>query len=177
MTENLTEKNSFLRAIIIKTKDMVGPPAPIVPFADWDYYYINGAVSWKPTAGSDIAFGVDVPIGFVTDLASIPRTFWAVLPPAARYSYPAILHDYLYWTQPCPRDQADEVLKLGMQDMDVPALKAAAIYDAVRLAGGAAWSSNASAKKAGEKRTLKRFPTDPKITWAQWKTEPGVFAD
>jgi hypothetical protein len=177
MTENLTEKTSFLRKIVVKTRDIVGPPAPIVPFADWDYSYLNGVVSWKPTAGSDVTFGVDAPIGFVTDLASIPRVFWTILPPAAKYSYPAIVHDYLYWTQTCSRAQADEVLKLGMQDMDVPAPKVVAIYDAVRLFGGGAWSSNASAKKAGEKRVLKRFPTDAKVSWAQWKNEPGVFAD
>jgi Protein of unknown function (DUF1353) len=174
----MTDKMSFLRTILLhKPKDMIGPPAPIVPFADWDYYYVDGAVSWKPPVGSDVPFNVDVPIGFVTDLASIPRVFWAILPPAARYSYPAIVHDFLYWTQPCTRQRADEVLKLAMKDMDVPVLKAHPIYDAVRLAGGAAWSSNAAAKKSGEKRVLKRFPPDPKISWTQWKSEADVFAD
>lgn len=36
-----------------------------------------------------------VPLGFITDLASVPRVLWALLPPHGRYAKAAILHDYL----------------------------------------------------------------------------------
>jgi len=113
-----TDKKSFMRALLAQTKDFRGKPVPITPFADWDYYYINEKLEWIPDVGAPADFSaVTAPEGFVTDLASIPPALWPVLPPTGRYAYPAIIHDYLYWFQPCSRDQADMVLKLAMQDM------------------------------------------------------------
>ena len=42
---------------------------------------------------------VDVPAGFQTDIASVPRPFWPWLPRWGRYGNAAILHDYCYWEQ------------------------------------------------------------------------------
>lgn len=39
---------------------------------------------------------ISVPAGFVTDLATIPRIFWTLLPPDGKYAKAAIIHDYLY---------------------------------------------------------------------------------
>ncbi len=39
---------------------------------------------------------IHVPAGFVTDLASVPRIFWTLLPPDGKYAKAAIIHDYLY---------------------------------------------------------------------------------
>ena len=50
---------------------------------------------------------VRVELGFQTDLASIPRFLWAVLPPFGRYTNAALVHDWLYTFQPCTRAQAD----------------------------------------------------------------------
>ena len=36
-----------------------------------------------------------VPNGFKTDLASIPRVFWALFPPFGKYIRASIVHDYL----------------------------------------------------------------------------------
>lgn len=41
-----------------------------------------------------------VPKGSVTDLASIPRFLWALLPPFGRYAFAAVIHDMLYDTRP-----------------------------------------------------------------------------
>lgn len=38
---------------------------------------------------------ITIPQNFQTDLASVPRVFWAILPPFGRYSKAAVLHDYL----------------------------------------------------------------------------------
>lgn len=38
---------------------------------------------------------VVVPVGFVTDGASVPRALWPFLPPWGRYSRPAVIHDLL----------------------------------------------------------------------------------
>jgi hypothetical protein len=160
------------------TKDVSGVLI-ISPFADWDYYYLREKISWVP---KKIEYKnkykkIEVPPGFVTDLASIPKEFWSFLPPAAKYSYAAIIHDYLYWTQTCSREDADKILKIGMQEMEVAPLKVASIYYAVRTFGKSAWKENMELKARGEKRFLKKYPESPQITWEQWKKQKDVFAE
>jgi hypothetical protein len=143
-------------------------------FAD-PVYFLTKPINWKPNPGQEIFAAVRVPIGFVTDFASIPRIFWSILPPDGKYTYPAILHDYLYWTQTTSRDVADNILKFGMEDFSVGTATSMAIYNAVRAFGGSAWNGNAKLKSLGEKRVLKRFPEDPTATWANWKKLPSNF--
>jgi Protein of unknown function (DUF1353) len=172
----VTDKKSFMKAALGPHKDVLSAPAAIVPFADWDYYYIRDTIEWHAKAGVAMTPAhVIVPIGFVTDLASIPAALWGMLPPAARYSYPAIIHDYLYWFQPCTRAEADAVFQSVMGDLLVPSAKITIIYDAVRLGGGSAWDSNTQARARGENRILKKFPTDVLITWDQWKVRVDVY--
>lgn len=38
---------------------------------------------------------VDVPIGYLTDGASVPRVFWSLIPPWGAYGQAAVLHDWL----------------------------------------------------------------------------------
>ena len=177
----MTEKEAFMRAALSSVTQpttagkpkFIGPPAAIVPFSDWNYYYTKDVLEWR--SDTDSSRAVNVPVGFVTDLASIPPLFWTLLPKAAAYSYPAIIHDYLYWVQPCARGDADEILRAAMIEVNVEAVKVTAIYQAVRLAGGGAWTANSAAREKGEKRILKLFPTDIKISWDQWKVMPNVF--
>jgi hypothetical protein len=171
----MMDSKRFMQIALAENKDFTGPPAPMVPFADWDYYYTKGVIEWEPSIGSLQAIAVKIPIGFVTDLASIPRVFWSLLPPQARYTYPAIVHDYLYWEQPCDRDTADRVLRLAMEEVEVGKVTALTIYEAVRIGGASAWSSNAEAKVNGESRFLKRFPASVHITWKEWKSDPDNF--
>ena len=120
----VTDKKSFMKAALGPHKDVLSAPAAIVPFADWDYYYTRDPIEWHATAGVAMTPAhVIVPIGFVTDLASIPAALWGMLPPAARYSYPAIIHDYLYWFQPCTRAEADAVFQSAMGDLRVSSAK------------------------------------------------------
>jgi len=39
---------------------------------------------------------IEVPEGFTTDFASIPRVLWGILPPFGKYTSAAVIHDYLY---------------------------------------------------------------------------------
>jgi hypothetical protein len=140
-------------------------------------YFLTTPIGWKPNDGIQTAppEAVEVPVGFVTDFASIPRVFWSLLRPDGIYTYPAIIHDYLYWSQTRPRKVADAVFRLSMEDFKVDRATSFVIYRAVRAAGWSAWSSNAKLKAQGESRILKVFPTDPTTTWAQWKGRPEVF--
>lgn len=76
-----------------------------------------------------------VPIGFVTDLASIPRLFWNILPPDGEYAKATIIHDYLYTTKMFERKICDEILYEAMTALDVSTWKKKIIYGAVRLFG------------------------------------------
>jgi hypothetical protein len=138
-------------------------------------YYLLKPTVWLPDKGQEQLKPVNVPIGFVTDFASIPRIFWSILPPDGKYTHPAIMHDFLYWTQTGPREDADQILKIMMEDFSVGAATVSAIYSAVRTFGGFAWDANAKLKAGGERRTLKVFPEDPLTTWAEWKKRPEVF--
>jgi hypothetical protein len=175
--DNMTDKIDFMK-MALRKKRFLGRPVPIVPFANWDYYYTTEILEWRPEGEAQKLYEkVQVPRGFVTDLASIPAVFWTVLPPAGPYSYPAIVHDYLYWFQPCARDAADDILRFAMRDLNVSTVKVATIYEAVRLGGHLAWASNNAARAVGEKRVLKKFPDDMKITWEYWKARNDVFDD
>ena len=152
---------------------------PLVPFADWDFYYVQGPfLAWEPNPGQSLA-AVNVPRGFVSDLASIPRVFWQVLTPQGRYAYAAVVHDYLYWVQTRPRDEADEILKYAMQDSGVDASTVTIIFTAVREFGQTAWDANAKLKKNGECRflDLSAFPPHLTDTWTTWKRNPRAFTE
>ncbi|MBS0153727.1 MAG: DUF1353 domain-containing protein [Nitrospira sp.] len=138
-------------------------------------YFLTAPISWTPNPGQERYKAVTVPKGFVTDLASIPRIFFSALRPDGEYAYAAVVHDYLYWTQTRSRDEADDILKMAMEDFKVGTVTVGAIYIAVRVAGKTAWNGNAEKKAQGEQRILTRFPQDPRITWEDWKQRPEVF--
>ncbi len=139
-------------------------------------YFLMKPIAWKPSPLQNQSLPrVNVPIGFITDFASVPRPFWSALPPDGEYTYAAIIHDFLYWNQATDKPTADLVLKAAMEDFGVPKAEALLVYNGVRAGGQSAWDNNAALKKAGEKRILKVFPTDPVTRWEDWKRQPGVF--
>lgn len=58
-------------------------------------------------------------------------------------------HDYLYWTQTRSREEADDILKMAMEDFEVGALTVGTIYRAVRVGGQMAWNGNAEKRPKG----------------------------
>lgn len=138
-------------------------------------YFLIEPLVWKPNPGSQALPTVQVPQGFVTDFASIPKVFWSLLRPDGEYAHAAVIHDYLYWSQTTSKEVADSIFKLAMEDLNVAPATVATLYNAVKLLGDRAWQENAKLKNQGEKRILKRFPDDPTARWADWKTRPDVF--
>ncbi|EGA3604982.1 DUF1353 domain-containing protein [Salmonella enterica] len=78
---------------------------------------------------------ISVPAGFVTDLATIPRIFWSVMPPDGKYAKAAIIHDYLYDNALRTKKEADLIFLDGMTVLGVPKWKRTIMYWAVRLFG------------------------------------------
>jgi hypothetical protein len=138
-------------------------------------YFLTRPIGWTPDTGDARFAPVTVPVGFVTDFASIPQAFWSLLRPDGEYTYPAIIHDYLYWTQTRSRYEADAIFKIAMSEFELDGPLVGTIYTAVRLGGFASWRSNANAKARGERRVLKVFPSDPRIRWDDWRRRPDVF--
>jgi hypothetical protein len=94
-----------------------------------------------------------VPPGFVTDLASIPRGLWWWQAPHEDTMAPAIVHDFLYWEQPCTKDEADAVIYVAMKQIGMKDGSIAAVYTGVRTPlGQEAWDKNKVARARGEAR-------------------------
>lgn len=90
---------------------------------------------------------IDIPDGFLTDFASIPRGLWNVLPPVGAYGKAAVVHDWLYKTRNAAthlvtRAEADAVLKEGMAVLGVGWPTRFVIYAGVRLGGWVAWRAH-----------------------------------
>jgi hypothetical protein len=124
-------------------------------FAD-PVYVVTKEMGWDPNPDQQGYMPVRVPVGFVTDFASIPRPFWSMLKPDGLYSYAAIVHDYLYWQQTVQRATADEIFKFAMQDFKISSAIVDTIYLAVRGFGGSDWDQNLKLKESGERRVLLR---------------------
>ncbi|EDQ9400003.1 DUF1353 domain-containing protein [Salmonella enterica] len=77
----------------------------------------------------------EVPAGFITDLATVPRIFWTVLPPDGKYVKAAIIHDYLYDNALRTKFEADRIFLDGMTVLGVPKWKRTVMYWAVRMFG------------------------------------------
>jgi len=105
------------------------------------------------TTGPNNQFALQVPIGFVTDLASIPKLLWWWQAPHESTMAPAIIHDFLYWLQPCTKDQADAVMYIAMLQVGMDKSQIDKIYWGIRTEKAqAAWNENYKARMNGEKR-------------------------
>lgn len=139
-------------------------------------YYLLQPFTWTPNEDNGPTYhAVTVPRGFVTDLASIPRSLWSILPRDGDYAHAAILHDYLYWFQSTSREYADNVFRIAMRDLEVSPSQVSSIYGAVRTLGQSAWDSNARLRANGERRVLVKFPTVANTRWAVWKQFRDYF--
>jgi hypothetical protein len=152
-------------------------PTVLMPFADMDYYAVYRQISWTRPSSSHIGLpdAITVPRGFVTDLASVPSIFWSVLPPQGRYGHAAILHDWLYWDQYTSREIADRIFDVAMDELGVAPVARKAMWASVRVFGGKPWTDNATRRKAGQSRLLRRFPDSSAVRWIDWSKQPEVF--
>ena len=76
---------------------------------------------------------LQVPAGYRTDFASVPRFFWRIFPPFGRYSRAAVVHDYLCDVSPklCDHKTAAAVFLEAMTLAGVPSWKRKAMHRAV----------------------------------------------
>jgi hypothetical protein len=82
---------------------------------------------------------IEVPEGFETDFASVPRGLWNIIPPDGEYTQGAVLHDFLYNRQFFSRAKCDWIFLDAMKVLNVPGWKRWAMYLAVRSFGWVPW--------------------------------------
>lgn len=126
--------------------------------------YIDGHV-WEVVEPFEYCLGepngperVIVPVGFLTDFASIPRPLWGWLPPTGKYGKAAVIHDALYQNRQImarsdvtlgawyvarlvERGEADSILKEGMEVLGVSRFVRWIVYSGVRVGGHWAWET------------------------------------
>jgi len=114
---------------------------------------------------------VEVPVGFMTDFASAPRIFWALIPKWGKYGNAAVIHDFLYWNQTMSRKRADDILFEAMDVLKVSAFHKYTIYRVVRWFGGTAWRRNQWDRAAGFERVLQ----DTAVKSGQGSGRPRLY--
>ncbi len=152
------------------------PPFAVKQFNDGTHWIVTEPFIYQ--IGSSKLY-VEVPKGFVTDFASVPQGFTAFFLPTGQYSRAAVIHDFLYWTQSCSREQADRILLLAMIESDVPYKTRTTIYRTVRAAGESSWLTNQKERQAGMPRvipevSMKIAPLDIWSAYRQVLYESGV---
>jgi hypothetical protein len=83
----------------------------------------------------------EVPEGFVTDFASVPRLPVVYLVAGDTAHEAAVIHDWLYTTHQVGRVVADQVFSEAIQASGQGAALASIMYTAVRLGGRASWDA------------------------------------
>jgi len=152
-------------------------PVDFRPFVDGKNWIVRQPLKYIIGVSSE---SVTVPVGFVTDLASIPPALQSIIQQNGRYLLPAVVHDYLYWKQTCTREQSDQILLLAMIENEVSDIHQLAIYNAVRAAGSFAWDDNGQERAA---HLIRIIPSDrqavpPNTLWSEYRkqlTRDGVI--
>lgn len=75
---------------------------------------------------------VTIPVGFVTDFASIPWFARAFIPVSGRVSKPALIHDRLLEADPRPKREIDRIFCEAMEVAGISKFMRTIMYLAVR---------------------------------------------
>ena len=126
-----------------------GSKYPFELTADFVYCW-SGHDDWKP-------WDIVVPRGYLTDLLSVPRILWPILPPHGAGAWGALPHDLLYGTQfsfpgqssEDARAMADRILLDAARDSGASTFRARTLCSGVRVGGLPAWN-NVSAQEASD---------------------------
>jgi hypothetical protein len=129
-------------------------PVDFRPFVDGRHWIVRQPLTYRIGISNAT---MTVPVGFVTDFASIPQALQSIIRQNGLYILPAVVHDYLYWKQTCTREQADQIFMLAMIENKVADVHRFPIHGAVRAAGSFAWDDNAKERAA---RLIRILPKD-----------------
>lgn len=104
---------------------------------------------------------ITVPKGFITDLASVPRVIWWLIPNDGRHIIEgSVVHDWLYanageipgWKY--SRTQANFVLREAMREQGASRWERFVVWAALQAFGFISWNRHKKAKVALENDTI-----------------------
>ena len=78
---------------------------------------------------------ISVPVGFVTDFASVPFFAWSIIPPWGKWGKATVIHDYLCQTKSRSRKETDNIFREAMQVLGVARWRIFIMYWSVRIFG------------------------------------------
>jgi len=78
---------------------------------------------------------ITVPIGFLTDIASVPRFAWSIIPKDDTHTPACVLHDWMYYKNLFSRKACDRIFYEALKSLEVKAWKREVMFRAVRLGG------------------------------------------
>lgn len=127
-----------------------------------DYKVLTKSL-WGRTLLFGDKFAFEIPKGFQTDFATIPRIFWPLLAPSDdTILVPSIIHDYLYENEvvcgyfvengklnnknclTISRVQADLILREKMKSFGAGIIKRNLVFMSVRVFGWTRWNKKLS---------------------------------
>ena len=100
-----------------------------------------------------------LPAGFVTELGSVPKRLRWWDGASGDSIAPAVVHDYLYWYQPCTQTEADAVLYTALELLKVgparnPSPWRVTTYKALGSTAATTFKKNGDSRRNGERRTM-----------------------
>ncbi|EDP74401.1 DUF1353 domain-containing protein [Hydrogenivirga sp. 128-5-R1-1] len=82
---------------------------------------------------------IQIPKGFTTDFASIPKIFHSFIEDRDKYNKAAVVHDYLYSSKMFDRKTSDRIFLEAMEVVGISKFKRYLFYLTVRLFGWLYW--------------------------------------
>ena len=135
----------------------------VSPLVDGKSWYLRGPFGYA-VGSEDSEDVIDVPEGFMTDFASVPRPLWWLFPRWGRYGNAAVIHDYLYWDRSRSRKDSDGIFLQAMRVLEVGVVTRTLLYLAVRIGGWAAWWGSKRRKSKGRDKVAGRAPLKSRET-------------
>jgi hypothetical protein len=80
-----------------------------------------------------------IPVGFITDFASIPRIFWPFISPIDEHGKAAVIHDYMYTIRYDKKSVCDKIYLEALTVLKVPEWKKFLLYNGVKYFGWYRW--------------------------------------
>ncbi|MFT7526453.1 MAG: hypothetical protein ACI9LY_001600 [Arenicella sp.] len=139
----------------------------IMAFSDRLYFMLDSDLEWQI---GETSKRIVVPLGFVSDGASVPKVFWPLgLVPYGVHGRATVVHDYMYWFQQCSRKQTDNIMLIALKESGVSFIKRFILTVGVKWFGGFAWRENARDRQNHFSRLIARETAAKSAGWfAEW---------
>jgi hypothetical protein len=124
----------------------------VVPFPG-ERDYVLAKTYRFPFSSKSGEIWINVPVGFVTDFASIPDFIKPTLDKIP-HTVPGLVHDYLYWRGECSQKEADHIFDLALQQVGTSPLESKVLWEAVDKFGEKAYAENHKYRTDGYPRII-----------------------